>query len=390
MAVQFNVNQNSIPTFPTVRPALPTNYTPYKSYNPKQNTYDPEAYYTKALGFLPIDTRYLSNTTNSLAYNSMADVILNKGAIEKRWGDSWLSKWYGYIPRLVVDTGLLFKDTIVDPIVQGAIDDGWSGFVRGGSTALMNTLVNLGNTLDIVANPIKGLVLEGGDGFVKGLIGDENGRKQYDYADYINTGNGVSDFFLSLGAEFISDPLNWISLGGKAAVSGGAKALSDSATSTLKTTVNEALDSLLKNVDDVAEYAAKNISWLTEDTAKAVISQMADSSGVVSRSLIDDAADTFSKGLKRGIQTVGKRGGSQVDTLAAAQKIAQSKSARMKAGLFDVGVKVTPAQQMAISEYLKAGSITPSLLDNTLYRLGTDAIKVSDAAQRGLLYIASA
>ena len=57
MAVQFNVNQNSIPTFPTVRPALPTNYTPYKPYNPKQNTYDPEAYYTKALGFLPIDTR---------------------------------------------------------------------------------------------------------------------------------------------------------------------------------------------------------------------------------------------------------------------------------------------------------------------------------------------
>ncbi len=390
MAVQFNVNQNSIPTFPTVRPALPTNYTPYKPYNPKQNTYDPEAYYTKALGFLPIDTRYLSNTTNSLAYNSMADVILNKGAIEKRWGDSWLSEWYGYVPRLFVDTGLLLKDTIVDPMVQGAIDDGWSGFARGGSTALMNTLVNLGNTLDIVANPIKGLVLDGGDGFVKGLIGDENGRKQYDYADYIDTGNGVSDFFLSLGAEFISDPLNWISLGGKAAVSGGAKALSDSATSTLKTTVNAALDSALKNVDDIAEYAAKNISWLTEDTAKAVISQMADSSGVVSRSLIDNAADTFSKGLKRGIQTVGKRGGSQVDTLAAAQKIAQSKSARMKAGLFDVGVKVTPAQQMAISEYLKAGSITPSLLDDTLYRLGSGAIKVSDAAQRGLLYTASA
>jgi hypothetical protein len=81
--------------------------------------------------------------------------------------------------------------------------------------------VNLGNTLDVVSNPIKGLVLEGGEGFVKGLFGDKNGRKQYDYNEYIDTGSGVADFVLSLAAEIVSDPLNWISFGGKAAVKFG-------------------------------------------------------------------------------------------------------------------------------------------------------------------------
>ena len=82
-----------------------------EKYQKQGLNFNPEDYYTKALGFLPIDTRYLSNTTNSLAYNSMADVFLNRGAQIKRYGyDSWLNTWYGYIPRVVADTALLLKE----------------------------------------------------------------------------------------------------------------------------------------------------------------------------------------------------------------------------------------------------------------------------------------
>ena len=140
MAVEYNSYRNN-----AVVPKLPRNTPYYSSPYSLQTKTDPSAYYTKALGFLPIDTRYMVNTTNRLAYNSMADVLFNAAAWDKRWGNSnqsWLSEWWAYIPRVIADTALLTKDTVIDPIVQGVIEDGWKGFTRGSSTALMNSLVN--------------------------------------------------------------------------------------------------------------------------------------------------------------------------------------------------------------------------------------------------------
>lgn len=377
MAVKYNSYDNYV-----VVPKLPTYKPPYR---PQQNT-DPSAYYTKALGFLPIDTRYMVNTTNNLAYNSMADVLFNKAAQEKRWANTpWMQGVLNPL-RIVADTFLLSKDTVIDPMVQGAIDDGFKGLMRGGSTALVNSLVNLGNTLDIVSNPIKGLVLEGGDGFVKGLVGDEHGRKQYDYNEYIDTGVGVADFILSLAAEIVSDPLNWISFGGKAAVKAGADTAADGVIKSIKTALKEALDRGVKSVDDLVPELTKAASYMSEDTARSLLKQMASESGEVTEAAMKATMDDFTAGLAKGITRVGYEGGTETAFKNLAGDLATGKTTRMKTGLFDVTpVKVTPAMQMGVSEYLNyAAKNTPDIISKG----GLKAIKISDTIQKGLFNVA--
>lgn len=348
-----------------VVPKLPK----YNPYNSQQNT-DPSAYYTKALGLLPIDTRYMVNTTNSLAYNSMADVLFNKAAQEARWADKpWMQGVLNPL-RLVADTYLLSRDTVWDPMIQGAIEDGWRGFRRGGGTALVNTLVNLGNTLDIVSNPIKGLVLEGEEGFVKGLIGDENGRKQYDYNAYIDTGNGVANFVLSLAAEIVSDPLNWISFGSKAAVKAGADTAADAVIKSVKTSLKEALDANIKNIDDLVPELTKTVSYLSDDTARSLLKQMAGDSDTITKAMVSQL-DDLQPVLKKAI-TVAETSG---DYGSLASKFAQGKMTRFKAS------GVTPTTQMFVSDYLKAASTTmPDLLGSS----ASNAIKYGARTYKGV------
>lgn len=386
MAVKFNTGNTSV-----VIPTVDYNNVPYIPLpKPVQsnNSYDPKANYAKALGFLPIDTRYLSNTTNNLAYNSMADVLLNKEAWNKRWGNqSWLNTWYGYLPRVVADTALLIKDTTVDPVMQGAIEDGFTGVLRGAATAGMNTLINIGNTLDILSNPIKGLVLEGSRGFEKGLFGDSDGRKQYDYNEYIHTGNGLADVVLSLGAEILSDPLNWISFGSKQLVKSGSDAIADTATKTLKIALDDIVDANLKNIDDIATELTKQVSWLSEDTAKSLIKTVADESDNITKEAIDNVTDTIRQGLTSSLRQVGFKGGSADELTKLADSLAQSKVSRMKAGVFNK-VSLNPTEQMAISNFLNNGVKLPNLFNSIAFNLGSKAISFSDTAQKALLHTA--
>ena len=381
----------------TVVPKLPHVTTPYNNY--KANT-DPSAYYTQAMGFLPIDTRYMVNTTNSLAYNSMADVLLNKTAQEKRWENTpWMQGTWNPL-RIAADTFLLMKDTVYDPIAQGITEDKWNGFLRGGSTALMNSLVNVGNTLDLVSNPIKGAVLEGltyggknaFEGFWNGLVGDENGRKQYDYNAYIDTGDywgsGVVDFVLSLALEIVSDPLNWISFGGKQAIASGADAAATAVTKSLKDVLGEALVQGTKNVDELVPKLMKSTKYLTDDTAKSFLQGMADESGNISKaalSQIDDIQPVLKKAITRA-ETSG-------DYLSTAKQLAESKKTRYRASFIDPqAVKLTPTSQMLTSQYLKAAAenLPDVLADNTKLIRGSKMYKGAQTIERGLRYTAGA
>lgn len=369
----------------TVVPKLPQVTTPYNNY--KANT-DPSAYYTQAMGFLPIDTRYMVNTTNSLAYNSMADVLLNKTAQEKRWENTpWMQGTWNPL-RIAADTFLLMKDTVYDPIAQGITEDQWNGFLRGGSTALMNSLVNVGNTLDLVSNPIKGFLIEGFtsggknafEGFWNGLVGDENGRKQYDYNNYID------DPVLSFGLEIVSDPLNWISFGGKQAIASGADAAATAVTKSLKEVLGEALEQGTKNVDELVPVLKTSAPFFTDDTAKALLQQMANESGTVVESAIDPILDTFQKGLTKGIQRVGLRDGTESTLKKVASDLTSGKITRMKAGRLDVTpVKLSPAAQMGVSDYLHyASNNLPDLFKTGKIGAGIKARHVSDTIQKGL------
>lgn len=362
-------------------------------YNSQQNM-KPSDYYTTALGFLPIDTRYMVNPKNSLTYNSMADVLFNNAAHAKRWDSSatpWMNEWWATPLRLVVDTILLGKDTILDPIANGITEDGLSGFLRGGSTAVMNTLVNLGNTLDVVSNPIKGAILEGSDGFVKGLFGDEHGRKQYDYIDHVNTGNGFGDFALSLGFEILSDPLNWISFGGKALVSSGAK---DVAGSITKTISDELTKQIGKNIDEVVDTLADTSKFLSKDTAKTVLESVAGESRILTKEAVDDLTSGLQPLLTKTItraEAVGS-GASAYNKLATS--VGQSKGPRYKASFFSRGIETAPAAQTLASNYLRAAAEnTPDMLLPSMSKkvaLGSTMYKGSEGVQRALRYTAGA
>lgn len=307
MAVRYNSFDNN-----AVVPKLPTqSYTPQIT-NTNADT-DPSTYYTKVMGFLPVDTRYLSNPTNGLSYNSYADVLLNTEAWSKRWDKSeysWLNTPLGYLPRVIVDSVLLLKNQNIDPIVNSIKDYGFGkGLGIGASTATLNALTNIGNSLDILSNPIKGLVLDGPDGFVKGLIGDHIGRKQYDYADYIELGDGfwnnAGEMLLSGVAEMFSDPMTYVSFGisnlGKLGGKATGKTLGDIVTETAdtltkagaKAVVKESVtDNVVKSttkyvlangddaIDIVKSIASKYGSTIDDTTAEGLLKNIVDANGV--------------------------------------------------------------------------------------------------------------
>lgn len=288
-------------------PSLPNTYNRYNNYYNNFASSDQQKQIINSMGSWSINPMYLSNTKNSLAYNSLADVIFNRAAQEKRWDGTWLdpdNDWMLGIPlvaRLIADTGLLAKNTVIDPIVgsielanRDATDNftWWDGLSSGLATAGINTLVNFGNTLDIVANPIKGLVFEGPKGFVKGLIGDRHGRKQYDAADYID--NPIASF----AAEIALDPLNWISFGTAGAAKAGVKTAAEAGTKTVvKELGNELAEAGLKTV--TKEIVEEGSEQALKIGTKWVLNNGDDAVGFVAKRLKvdDDVAKKFIKGI---------------------------------------------------------------------------------------------
>jgi hypothetical protein len=92
---------------------------------------------------------------------------------------------------------------ITDVLVQTSIKPIIAGKPK---EAGLNLLMNLGETVDYASNPIKGLILEGGEGFVKGLGASDEGRFNYNF----DTGVFVVDMVL----EMLTDPINSVQLGG--------------------------------------------------------------------------------------------------------------------------------------------------------------------------------
>src|SRR5574344_967448 len=153
--------------------------------------------------------------TDPLEVNSLSDVLFNQEGRNIIMEDLGLD-WVDDIPLLcfiaepaIVGTDMLWHN-FAKPISQGE-------FAKAG----LNALYASGETLDIFANPIKGLIIDGPEGFTRGLgIGNE-GRIQYDY-DF-KTGNGALDLVLNMTAEIFSDPLNIISMGSSSVIKSTAK-----------------------------------------------------------------------------------------------------------------------------------------------------------------------
>lgn len=158
-----------------------------------------------------------------------------------------------YVPILnrIVGAGLSMDERFWHPIIKGKP-----------GVALINSLETFGNSLDILANPVKSLLPWAGGGssadFAKSMGWIEN---EYREIYQFDTGNIITDII----GEVLADPSNWFTLGGKQALS-------------------------ISNdfIIGVVKKAAKNLGYdITDDVASVITRKMADT-------ISDSSDDTVS------------------------------------------------------------------------------------------------
>jgi hypothetical protein len=213
--------------------------------------------------YAPKQSSYM-NYNDPYQINSIADIILgtfSKDMNRDSFNIGGLDLSEVPILNMIPATFQYVNDAYLRPISRG--DWGAVG---------LNTLTNFSEVMDTLANPIKGAVLEGKEGFKNALGLGDGGRQNYDY----NTGNVVGDIVL----ELVSDPVNWVTLFGKGAVS-----------SLVKRSVREGLESIGQETgQQLSEVVYKK---LTKKVAQVIVD---DSSKAFSDVAVEAAKDLIKPG----------------------------------------------------------------------------------------------
>ena len=180
---------------------------------------------------------FLSNYNDPTELNSFIDALTNREAVSKKFGEAWgtASTLSGTVAVLSfagsIIAGALATFVPVTAPVAGAVAAGLKTVAKVAAIpsipasvdvtyntaikpiikgkpneAILNTLINIGETLDATANPVKGLILEGPEGLIKASGLSSEGRVNYDY----DTGFFLTDMLL----EVVTDPLNWVQIAG--------------------------------------------------------------------------------------------------------------------------------------------------------------------------------
>lgn len=207
---------------------------------------------------------FLSNYNDPYEINSLADVILNSEA--KRRQDYWGIENIPVLNTIPALGDLLYNKTL-KPVFKGK----WG-------EAGLNLLVNLGETLDIVANPVKGLILEGWEGVGKGIGLGDQGRVNYDF----DTGHWSTDLI----AEIFVDPLNLFQFGGKLFAKNTAKA---------------AIAPIMKEA--AQEVIEKGGKVLAEEAGEEVYTQLAKRAAKI---FVSDADETWGTAVEKAAQAMSK------------------------------------------------------------------------------------
>jgi hypothetical protein len=229
--------------------------------------------------------------------NSIADIILttfNTNMKRKPFyiGDVNISD----IPILNILPGIVqyTNDAYIEPIKQG----------QWGAVGL-NTLTNFGEIMDVVANPVKGLILEGPEGFMNAIGAGGRGRQNYDY----DTGNIIADMAL----ELVSDPLNWVTLFGKGALTIPLKQLAKTSLSEIAEESGQTLSkkAYRKILNVIAEEFIKGNDKQLADKVITLVKKMAQS-----KHAPVEFTEAFLKNLKKF-----KLDGATVDILRTTSKV---------------------------------------------------------------------
>ena len=247
----------------------------------------------------PYTEKLIANYNDPTELNSYLDALVNRKAVSKDFGDAWgtISTISGtvavisFIAAAALTAAAFFTGGATAPAAAGTAAAGASAATSASAGAaaalttaagvatkvgaiasipaipaaakvtydytikpiaagrpdyaLINSLQNLGETADFAANPVKGLILDGPQGFLKATGLTEEGRVNYDY----DTGFVVTDMLL----EFISDPMTWLE--SPANITKFAK---------IGKAAQTVAEGLIKNIDEVVPTIGKELVDVTK------------------------------------------------------------------------------------------------------------------------------
>ena len=230
----------------------------------------------------------LFDYNDPLAINSVVDAVFNSEAKRQRYklGDNILADVVATVPALLELTYNSSLKPYVTNIKHAIESDEYGvGEALGNASwaGVLNTLMNVGETLDVLANPVKAAVIttftskdrlrkEGKATNTWQAVLDSvdwGGRGRINY-DYDMVPGRYYDGLGNIVLELVSDPFNWISWGASSGIKGIAKEVVEGAVeSTTKTVVKEA-------TQEAVEQASKSVAKeITQETAERVAKEAA-------------------------------------------------------------------------------------------------------------------
>lgn len=222
--------------------------------------------------------------------NSFADIILGTFNPQVQH-----TKLFGLdtppVLNIIPNTlGLMYRG-LVKPVAQG----NW------GAVGL-NTFTNFAETMDVLANPVKGLIIDGQQGLLNSLGYGGRGRVNYDF----DTGHWATDIM----AEMLVDPLNWVTLFGKGAVVELGKSATERLT---KEALGEVGERFVKEVGE--EASEKYYKTLAKRATRAYVEG--------DYKNMSDALYAIAKNMQSKNQLIFKRVPTPDDMLAALRKLSE-------------------------------------------------------------------
>lgn len=257
---------------------LPSLKASIYTYNPNKNS---PRQHVKDLGDVllggPGGTLQLRNTLQDFGFNDVKAIpILNK----------------------LIGAGALVWERTIEPLTRGALGE-----------AGINTLETFGESMDILANPIKAFMPWAGGGsfddFYKSLGWiDSEYRTRYQW----NTGIFPVDFV----GEIISDPTNWVSFGSKQIIKNTVDDIADTARKALTklhSTLAQADDAVIQRVIDGARKnldadALESLIKILEDNKATLKLQLENTSNLADKKMLKQLIADYDKVISNQSQLI--------------------------------------------------------------------------------------
>lgn len=318
---------------------------------------------------------FLANYNDPTELNSFIDALTNREAVSKKFGETWgtISTASGTVAVLSFAGALIAEaiGAIAAPFTGGAstvvahsiaaplakvgavatvpslpaqldvlYNTGIKPIMAGKpKETAINTLINIGETMDFVTNPIKGLIYEGGEGFAKATGLAEGGRVNYDF----DTESIVTDMLL----EVVIDPMNWLDLGvGVTLANVSTKIAKRAVKDVAQEMVNTVNITFAKTLGEITTEGTARITKELEQTAASEARRLAQLSY---KDLTEDAKEDVLKSTRITLQ--------QALVRAIRKELPELKASTIYTILRQVG-RDTTTKQFTRSAYNKIQDIT--------------------------------